>query len=380
MHKMIDVNHFTIDANPQGFGPRAERCAGNKMNTPTLTDVARKAGVSYATADRVVNARGGVAVKSVDKVQRAVAELGYVRNLAAANLSTQREFRFAFVIPSQSNSFFRHIHGLLGTHTSTTPGQRQNITIIDVEAFEPAALQHVLRGLQDEGFDGVAVVGIASPGVEAQLAALRAKGVATLSFISDITPSARLAYIGIDNIMAGRTAARLIGMAHGGQAGLVQPIIGSLSLRDHQDRLRGFYEVLSRDFPRLTIRPEIAGRDSGEVVERHLSAALQTAPTISAIYNIGGGSSGISRLFTGRANRPFTVIHDLMPHTRTALEAGLIDVVIDQRPEEEIDRALSLMHAAANRLPVAECPPITLAIYLPDNLPTPHPSPKEHAL
>ncbi|WP_443070209.1 LacI family DNA-binding transcriptional regulator [Sulfitobacter sp.] len=48
---------------------------------PTLHDVAAKAGVSYATAVRVLNRRARVSTKSVEKVRAAVAELGYVRNV-----------------------------------------------------------------------------------------------------------------------------------------------------------------------------------------------------------------------------------------------------------------------------------------------------------
>ncbi len=339
------------------------------MKTPTLSDVARAAGVSYATADRVVNARGGVAQKSVEKVQKAVAALGYVRNVAAANLSTQRVYRFAFVIPTESNSFFRHIHALLAQRDLAGRDLRQTIDIVGVEAFEAAALEDALKNLAGAGYDGVAVVGIESPGVAAQLAALQGQGAAVFSFISDLNASERMGYVGIDNTMAGRTAARMVGMAHNGGAGAVQPIVGSLSLRDHQERLAGFRAVLEADFPQIALRAEIIGRDRNDIVEDRLEQALRAAPDISAVYNIGGGSSGIARLFARRPTRPFCVVHDLMPHTRTALEDGLVDVVIDQRPEDEIDRAIELMRAAANRLPLASCLPITLAIYVRDNLP-----------
>ncbi len=57
------------------------------MKFATLHDVAETAGVSYATVDRVVNRRGGVAHKSVVRVQDAIEKLGYVRDETAANPS-----------------------------------------------------------------------------------------------------------------------------------------------------------------------------------------------------------------------------------------------------------------------------------------------------
>lgn len=56
------------------------------------------------------------------------------------------------------------------------------------------------------------------------------------------------AYIGIDNRVAGRTAARLNGMAHGGGRGLVQTFAGELAAHDHAERLVGFQEVVAADF------------------------------------------------------------------------------------------------------------------------------------
>ncbi|CQR59683.1 Transcriptional Regulator [Streptomyces leeuwenhoekii] len=51
---------------------------------PTLEAVAAHAGVSQATASRLVNGGAGARPPLVDKVRRAVVELGYVPHHAAA--------------------------------------------------------------------------------------------------------------------------------------------------------------------------------------------------------------------------------------------------------------------------------------------------------
>ena len=53
----------------------------------TLQDVAREAGVSLATADRVLNGRSGVRGPTAERVRDAVARLGYRPNAAAARLA-----------------------------------------------------------------------------------------------------------------------------------------------------------------------------------------------------------------------------------------------------------------------------------------------------
>ena len=78
---MIDVYHFHSPNVPSDATIGRFVAAGGKMASPTLSDVAHAAGVSYATADRVINNRGNVAAKSIAKVHEAVATLGYVRNI-----------------------------------------------------------------------------------------------------------------------------------------------------------------------------------------------------------------------------------------------------------------------------------------------------------
>lgn len=339
------------------------------MKTPTLTDVARRAGVSYATADRVVNARGGVAAKSVAKVRAAVDDLGYVRNVAAANLSTGRTYRFAYLIPDGANAFFQDVRRILGAVFE--PGVV--IEVIDVPAFDSAALCARLDGLA--GYDGVTVIGIDDADVAGAMARLRAQGVAVVSMVSDVATEARAAYVGIDNVAAGRTAGRLMALAHGRGPGRVLPVIGSLSARDHADRLAGFREVLGAATG-LTLAPVIEGRDRADMLAAQVRAAMDAGPEITGIYNIGAGQSGLADMFADWPARPICIVHELSARTRRALEAGLFDFVIDQRPADEVAGSLMAMRALADRLALPALPTITPMIYVQDNLPQ-HPDREE---
>ncbi|MFF4878325.1 MULTISPECIES: LacI family DNA-binding transcriptional regulator [unclassified Micromonospora] len=73
---------------------------------PTLEAVAALAGVSRATVSRVVNGSTTVAEPIREAVNRAVAELGYVPNLAARSLVTQRTDSIALVMPEAATRVF----------------------------------------------------------------------------------------------------------------------------------------------------------------------------------------------------------------------------------------------------------------------------------
>lgn len=363
---------------PSGKDGHVTKALLQMNRTPTLSDVASLAGVSYATADRVVNARGGVAEKSRTKVQDAVKALGYVRNVAAANLSQQRTYHFGFVLPAGKNAFFDHMRHIIRQRTTASPAHQADLQIFDVEAFDVAALALQLQRLIGQGFDGLAVVGIDDPAICTAIEALRADGVAVVTLVSDVSASTAVGYIGVDNVAAGRTAGRLIGMAQSAGRGTVQIILGSLALRDHAERLVGALAVLAQDFEHINVLPPLEGLDQDPLVESLLHARLKQNPEISAIYGLGAGNNGIFRMMEKRnalTPRPFCVVHELIPDARHALEAGLVDAVIDQQPAQEIDHALALMRLAADRLPVRVTEPITPTIYLRDNLPAARPLP-----
>lgn len=339
---------------------------------PTLSDVARCAGVSYATADRVVNDRGGVAAKSVSRVQDAVAELGYIRNVAAANLSQRRVYRFVFVIPTGTNAFFERLRNILAEAQSEFLTERIDVRVVGVAAFDPGSLADCLRGLAAEEIDGVAVVGSDSPEVNAAITDLRDRGIGVLTLVTAITEQTENSYIGIDNIVTGRTVGRLLVLAHGGKAGRILPILGSMSARDHAERLRGMSDTAMASGAGLDIAPCIEGFDRHDIVEAKLRAVLEDDHDITAIYSAGAGNSGLIRVLGNLDHarpRPVVILHELVPHARRALEDGLIDIVIDQRPEEEIARALAQLRHIADRKVPALTEPIVPAIYVKENLP-----------
>ncbi|KIF77778.1 LacI family transcriptional regulator [Streptomyces sp. 150FB] len=73
---------------------------------PTLEAVAAYAGVSRATVSRVVNGSTGVRESLVEKVRRAVEELGYVPNHAARTLVTRRTGAVAVIIAEPEDRIF----------------------------------------------------------------------------------------------------------------------------------------------------------------------------------------------------------------------------------------------------------------------------------
>ena len=74
--------------------------------TVTLEDVARAAGVSRATASRVVRGGAGVSGSKIRAVTEAISALGYRPNQAARSLATSKTDMVALVIPEPDSRLF----------------------------------------------------------------------------------------------------------------------------------------------------------------------------------------------------------------------------------------------------------------------------------
>ena len=72
----------------------------------TLQDVANRAGVSPITVSRVVNNTGYVTLEVRERVQAAIAELGYVPNTLARSLRSRQTHTLALILTDITNPFF----------------------------------------------------------------------------------------------------------------------------------------------------------------------------------------------------------------------------------------------------------------------------------
>jgi LacI family transcriptional regulator len=72
----------------------------------TIRDVARVSGVSPMTVSRVINESERVSPETRQRVEHAIAELGYVPNRHARGLSRRRTGTIAVIVPDVANPFF----------------------------------------------------------------------------------------------------------------------------------------------------------------------------------------------------------------------------------------------------------------------------------
>lgn len=337
----------------------------------TLEDVAREAGVSLATVDRVVNRRPGVREKTVARVEAAILKLSYRPDPVAARLARNKTFRFCFILPTGTNTFMGQLADQVRQTAEWLAVQRAFVDTLHVDVFDPDELARTIETVGPR-YDGVATIALDHPRVRAAIDEVVGQGVAVVTLVSDAPTSTRLHYVGIDNTAAGRTAGTLMGRFLGGRAGKVAIIAGSLALRDHAERQFGFSQVLTREYSNASVLAAREGRDDSDRTEQIARELLAAHPDLVGIYSAGAGNRGIGAALeaAGRASEVVWIAHELTPHTRRYLVRGVLDAVINQDAGHEARSAARVLLAHCSDEPIMrDQERIRIDIFIRDNLP-----------
>ena len=140
--------------------------------------------------------------------------------------------------------------------------------------------------------NGVGVVAVDHPKTRNTLRIIADAGIRLVTILSDVPTVRRSAYVGIDNRIAGRTAALLMGRFLGARSGSIAMIVGSRSYRGHEEREMGFRSVLSEEYPNLSVQGAVEINDEPEASYRATTRLLA-----------GGGEAAGHLLHRGGAFR-----------------------------------------------------------------------------
>jgi len=342
------------------------------FSNPTTTDIARVAGVSLATVDRVLNGRSGVRSATIERVNKAIEELGYVRDTAAASLARRHFYRFLFILPDTENEFVLALEDALSSQYLKLRHQRVGISKETTPPFDSNALVELIDRVNPTEIDGIAVFGPETPAVRDAVRRAKDRGLSVVALVADLPNGPRDHYVGIDNFAAGRTAATLMGRFVRG-AGKILVLTGSRIARDHLERRSGFDMIMERNFPNLEVIATIEGQDDPDLVRALLPEIFEAHDDILGVYSSAAGNLGLVKFLEEWRRNDLTVIaHELTPLSRTALSNGTFDAIISQDTGHLIRSAVRLLKAEVDKTPVDKTQErIRIDIYLRENIPAP---------
>ena len=200
----------------------------------TLDEVARRAGVSKATASRAINGRSKVSARAQAAVLDAVRELGYTPNGAARSLVMQRTGSVAVILPESDERVFSDPFFARMLHTVARALRERDLQLVLLLA-QPGDESRLLLYLRGRYVDGAIV---ASHHRDDRLAEhLSDLGLPCVFIGAPWVGADRVSVVDSDNAGAAAQAVRVL--VDGGRR-RIAAIAGPRDMRAGHDRLTGW--------------------------------------------------------------------------------------------------------------------------------------------
>lgn len=310
------------------------------MQRVTILDLAKAAGVSRATVNRVLSGRSTVKRETVEHILAVADRINFYGAKAIRNRMVQRkcQMRLGILLQQRSMPF----HAELGARIKAfAAGWTENQLTIQVEHMEdlsPTLVARKLRAL-GESCDAVALATADHQAVNAAVQALSDEGKPVFTVISDLSSSAKAGYVGIDNRRLGRAAGWYVHhLAKPGNK--VVMLIGTHRHLCQEQREMGFRSYLREHDPDLDVSESLTFESDQGAYEATLDI-LEGNDALGALFVVGGGIRGALKAVNEAelSAPPVIIAVELNDETRDSLVAGPLTVLL-AHPLADIAQAL----------------------------------------
>ena len=255
-------------------------------SAPTIFDVAKLAGVSRGTVDRVVYGRGRVSDETKQKVVKAIAELGYSPNPNASSLANRKEYRFACLIPQfKKGDYWEDIYkGFIEGAESIKSGSVK----LDIHLYDQTDVDSFIcssKEILDSNPSGIIMNAVFREAVIDFAKALEAKGIPYAFIDNKIDELDYTLYYGVDSFKSGALGAFLLTTrCDVREIALIRLIRDTRHKADpNAARREGFLSYIHENFPQCIIHTVFINPDTPEQTLETLSQFFKEHPEVKHV-------------------------------------------------------------------------------------------------
>ncbi|WP_276373001.1 substrate-binding domain-containing protein [Chryseolinea sp. H1M3-3] len=304
-----------------------------------IKDIAKLAGVSVGTVDRVIHNRGRVSQEALKKVTSVMEQIDYKPNLIARTLGSNKNYRIAAIIPNpeQDPYWSQSNKGILQAQAEWT----QYGINIDLHVFDLFNKESFITTVQEAIAtkpDGIVVAPIFYHEALPVFDLLKTEQIPYVLFNTNIPEATPLSFIGQNLYQSGKVAAQLLhfGQENPGTFAVLhmdEDIQDSLHLVEKEKGFREYFSSNGKakfEIMALNLNP------SDSAFETQLNELVNN-PNLKGIFVTTSKGSAVAASFLEKHSKKHIRLigYDLLDENLKYLKTGTIDFLIHQNPKRQ---------------------------------------------
>lgn len=324
---------------------RLMKCDGGKV---TINDVAKAAGVSKGTVDRVLHDRGEVSRKSREKVLKVIEELGYTPNFHASLLASQKERVICCVVPECKEGEFWSMT-LKGIQDASEIVSRYGVRVVCVrfDQYSVESFRNACNTVLSQDVSGVLMAPMFRDETRSFISDLSASGIPYMFLDSKIDGADYLAYFGMPMYESGVLCADILtgGRYVPEKVYVVRISRDKTGLSDPTAARRaGFIDYMGRHFPDVVIEHVFIDPNDAASIREKLDSSVGKEKGRRFIVMFNSRIHLVADYLAFRDLEDCRVVgFDALERNVEALRAGFVHALIAQHTDRQALDAVNVM-------------------------------------
>jgi LacI family transcriptional regulator len=313
------------------------------MNTKNIRikDIARLAGVSVGTVDRVLHNRGRVSEEALKKVVSVLDQIEYKPNLIARTLGANKVYRIAALIPNPEQDPY-WASSKAGISQAEAEWMRYGVTVQPYffNLYDKDSFKEVAEAATKSMPDGMLVAPIFYHETLPLFDLLKENGIPYVLVNTNIPEAHPLSFIGQNLYQSGKVGAELMHMAQNGGNGVLavlhvnEDLDNSVHLLEKEKGFREYFE--EKNHPGFTVKTLNLYNPDESTFEGQINTLLGD-PNLKGIFV--STSKGTYVIASFLARRPINGVrligYDMLDENIRYMQKGVINFLINQNPKRQ---------------------------------------------
>lgn len=303
----------------------------------TIKDIAKLAGVSKGTVDRVLHDRGKVSPKALEKVNEVLKVIDYEPNFIARNLKNNKIYRICILLPDPKIDPY-WIPCLNGIDDVKKEFKVYNL-VIETFYFNPEEKKSFLKASEEVlkfSPDAVLVAPLFHKETVEIIKKYDSLNIIVNTFNNQVDSSLVKSFVGQDLFRSGRVAAKLLdSITDYGQIAIVhidETYKNAVYIQEKERGFRDYFEEKENSEYTITTL-----KLKNPNIETNFNIFLDENPELTAIFITTSKVYQLAKIIGEMDRKKISVVgYDLIDDNIIYLKQGIIDFLIHQNPKRQV--------------------------------------------